>query len=155
MESASCFFSATEWSHALVIDPVWYMGQGERERGGGPKCCQFAALIFQPWPVRLEGRRRGTPQSLLRVTALYLRLLPLCLSSRPSRFICARSKISASEWDWAMIQQIHPLRHSLLLMTYLFSSVSPLCTASKIASSWLCVSLCRHMWPMAYSMYNW
>lgn len=39
MESASCFFSATEWSPALVIDPVWYMGRGEKERereGGRP-----------------------------------------------------------------------------------------------------------------------
>ena len=32
MESASCFFSATEWSPASVIDPVWYKGRGERER---------------------------------------------------------------------------------------------------------------------------
>lgn len=32
MESASCFFSATERSLALVIDPVRYVGRGEGEK---------------------------------------------------------------------------------------------------------------------------
>lgn len=139
MESASCFFSATEWSPALVIDPVWYKGRGGA-REGGPKCCQFAALIFQPWPVRLEGRRRGPPQSSLRGTTLYLTLL--CLlhvavyqCSLENKSLSVRLNYDSTDSS----TRSQPPADDIFVFLCLFFR------RSKIAFWWLC-DLCLFVW---------
>lgn len=66
----------------------WRGGGRERERD--PECCQFAALIFQLWSVRLERRRWGSLQSSLRGTTPYLLLL--CLAVQVSRLLAAPRK---------------------------------------------------------------
>lgn len=98
----------------------------EREREGGPKCCQFAALIFQLWPVRLEKRGGALDAELTERKHTVPNAAYTCKA-----VYCAHSKISSFLRDAVMIQPIRLLTPSLLLMTDLFSSVSLSSAAHK------------------------